>query len=69
MVSLDLVGLASPRIYAARDALVADGFAGDHLLVASTHNHQGPDTMGLWGDPYDFSAPPLMATPLAGPWC
>lgn len=21
----------------------------DHLLVACTHVHEGPDTMGLWG--------------------
>lgn len=57
MVSLDLVGLGSPRIHAARDALAADGFEADHLLAASTHNHQGPDTMGLWGDPEDLANP------------
>jgi hypothetical protein len=50
-VSLDLVGLGSPRIHAARDRLVADGFDGTRLVVASSHNHQGPDTMGLWGNP------------------
>jgi hypothetical protein len=54
MVALDLVGLGSPRIHEARDRLVADGFDGDRLLVASSHNHQGPDTMGLWGDPEAF---------------
>ena len=52
LVSLDLVGLGSPRIHAAKDALAADGFDPDRLMAASTHNHQGPDTMGLWGDPY-----------------
>lgn len=51
LVSLDLVGLAHPRIDDARDALEAEGFDGDALVVTSTHNHQGPDTMGLWGDP------------------
>lgn len=56
-VGMDLVGLGSPRIHAARDALVADGFDGDRLIAASTHNHQGPDTMGLWGFPYDFANP------------
>jgi hypothetical protein len=53
-VTLDFVGLAFPRIHDARDRLAADGFVADHLIVASSHNHQGPDTMGLWGDPYDL---------------
>jgi hypothetical protein len=56
-VTLDVVGLGSPRIDPARAALVADGFDGDRLIVSSSHNHQGPDTMGLWGDPYDFADP------------
>ena len=51
LVGLDLVGLTEIRIHAARDRLVADGFAINHLIVASTHSHHGPDTMGLWGDP------------------
>ena len=57
LVGMDLVGLGSPRIHAARDALVLEGFDPDRLLAASSHNHQGPDTMGLWGDPYDLSDP------------
>jgi len=57
MVALDLVGLSAPRIDAARSRLVEDEFEGNRLVVASTHNHQGPDTMGLWGDPYDFADP------------
>lgn len=56
-VALDFVGLGSPRIHAAKAALEADGFDPDRLLVASSHNHQGPDTMGLWGNPYDFGDP------------
>lgn len=56
-VSLDYVGLSLPRIHAARDRLAADGFAPERLLAASSHNHQGPDTLGLWGDPYDFANP------------
>lgn len=51
LVSLDLVGLAHSRIDEAGALLAADGFDVDKLLVTSTHNHQGPDTMGLWGDP------------------
>jgi hypothetical protein len=51
MVALDLVGLGHPRIWQARDALQADGFDPDRLLVASSHDHDGPDTVGLWGNP------------------
>lgn len=51
LVSLDLVGLGHRRIDAAAALLEADGFSPDRLIVTSTHNHQGPDTMGLWGDP------------------
>jgi hypothetical protein len=52
LVSLDLVGLANPRIDDAAAILSSeDGFDPDRLVVTSTHNHQGPDTMGLWGDP------------------
>lgn len=50
-VAMDLVGLGSPRIEAARERLAADGFLADHLIAASSHNHDGPDTMGLWGNP------------------
>ena len=54
LVSLDLVGLATQRIHEARDALAKDGFDGDRLIVASSHDHGSPDTMGLWGDPEAF---------------
>ncbi len=53
LVGLDLVGLSQVRIRAAADRLADQGFDPDHLLAASTHNHQGPDTMGLWGNPYE----------------
>ncbi len=57
-VALDFVGLGSPRIHEARDSLVAsEGFDPDRLIVSSSHNHQGPDTMGLWGNPYNFADP------------
>jgi hypothetical protein len=57
LVGLDLVGIASPRTHAARDRLVEDGFAPERLIVAATHNHQGPDTMGLWGNPMNLADP------------
>ena len=57
LVGMDLVGLGSPRIHEARDRLAAEGFDVDRLLAASSHNHQGPDTMGLWGNPYNLADP------------
>lgn len=56
-VALDFVGLGSPKIHEARDRLVLEGFDIDRLIVSSSHNHQGPDTMGLWGNPYNIADP------------
>ncbi|MBI3409290.1 MAG: neutral/alkaline non-lysosomal ceramidase N-terminal domain-containing protein [Planctomycetes bacterium] len=44
-VSVDVVGLFLPLVEKARAKL--PGFT--HVLVSSTHNHEGPDTLGLWG--------------------
>ncbi len=41
----DVVGLFLPSVERVRKDLT--GF--DYVLVSSTHNHHGPDTMGLWG--------------------
>jgi hypothetical protein len=41
----DVVGLFLPSVERVRKEL--SGF--DYVLVSSTHNHHGPDTMGLWG--------------------
>ncbi len=57
LVGLDLVGIGSPRTHAARDRLVEDGFAPERLIVAASHSHQGPDTMGLWGNPMNLADP------------
>lgn len=45
LVSVDLVGLQFPEVEAIREHL--PDF--DHVLVGSTHNHEGPDTIGIWG--------------------
>jgi len=45
IVSLDLVGLFNDSARRVRKML--PGFT--HVTVCSTHNHEGPDTMGLWG--------------------
>src|SRR5437763_886958 len=45
MVCVDVVGLFNPSVLRVREQL--KGF--DHVLVSSTHNHEAPDTLGLWG--------------------
>jgi hypothetical protein len=42
---VDLVGLQYPTVKAIRAKLPEFRF----VLVASTHNHEGPDVIGLWG--------------------
>jgi hypothetical protein len=45
LVSVDLIGLQYPQVKAIREKL-------PHLtyvMVASTHNHEGPDVIGIWG--------------------
>jgi len=45
LVSVDLVGFFLPNVENIRRELKGI----DHLVVSSTHNHEGPDTVGLWG--------------------
>jgi Neutral/alkaline non-lysosomal ceramidase, N-terminal len=45
IVSVDVVGLFNDVAQRVRKQLA--GY--DYVLVSSTHNHEGPDTMGLWG--------------------
>lgn len=45
IVSLDLIGFQLPDVQEVRRKL-AD-YA--HVIVASTHNHEGPDVIGIWG--------------------
>jgi hypothetical protein len=44
-VSVDVVGLFLPSVERVREKLT--GFK--YVLVSATHNHDGPDTLGLWG--------------------
>lgn len=44
-VSIDVVGLFNENVENIRKKI--DGF--QYVLVSSTHNHEGPDTLGLWG--------------------
>ena len=45
LVSIDLVGFFHGNVESIRKRL--PGF--DYVLISSTHNHEGPDTLGLWG--------------------
>jgi len=47
IVALDLIGLSLARSRRIRDLLTARFGAG--VLLVCTHNHQSPDTLGLWG--------------------
>lgn len=51
IVALDFVGYDYMEVRACRALLKTrhPELADVHLLIASTHNHQGPDTMGIWG--------------------
>ena len=51
LVCVDVVGLFSAVADGVRARL--DGYA--YVSVSSTHNHEGPDTLGLWGSSPFFS--------------
>jgi len=48
LVVCDLIGLGRPDVEDIRAALAARGILAE-LVVACTHTHSGPDTIGLWG--------------------
>lgn len=45
LVSVDVVGLFLPSVERVREKLPKFRY----VLVSATHNHEGPDTLGLWG--------------------
>jgi len=47
LVSLDLIGLNREDIEKYKS--LVQGFRPDQILIACTHTHSGPDTMGVWG--------------------
>ncbi len=50
IVALDLVGLFRDRVEGIRARVRRDpALARLEVIVASTHNHEGPDSLGLWG--------------------
>ncbi len=48
-VVLDLVGFLQNRMREAKEKIKLLGIAPDRVIVSCTHNHEGPDTMGIWG--------------------
>lgn len=46
LVALDLIGLFRPDVY---DVIQRIEIPTVFIIIASTHTHHGPDTMGLWG--------------------
>lgn len=48
-LSLDLIGLFRDFTEALAARLAPQGIDSRNLIVATTHIHSGPDTMGLWG--------------------
>lgn len=50
IVSADLVGFMNDDVLLIRDVAASRGLDVDHILISSTHTHEGPDTVGLWGE-------------------
>lgn len=49
LVGVDLIGVPRPYVERARALLIARGVPAENLIVCATHQHSGPDTIGLWG--------------------
>ena len=49
LVTVDLIGLFLEHVDGIRSEVASRRLPIDHVVIASTHNHEGPDTMGLWG--------------------
>jgi hypothetical protein len=49
VVTLDVIGYFNNEIRTLRELPTFSGLGFDAIMVTSTHVHEGPDTMGLWG--------------------
>tara|TARA_Y100001936_G_scaffold252316_1_gene311465 strand:+ start:8049 stop:9545 length:1497 start_codon:yes stop_codon:yes gene_type:complete len=54
IVATDTIGLMRKFVLSVREAVPTE-WGLDYLMVHATHNHEGPDTQGLWG-PSFFSS-------------
>ncbi len=50
IVGVDSIGLLESRVRRARTLLEAQGFDKNRILISSSHSHQSPDVVGIWGD-------------------
>lgn len=48
-VSLDIIGFPRWYVLKIKDDLKKMGINSDNIIITSTHQHSGPDTIGLWG--------------------
>jgi hypothetical protein len=48
-LSLDLIGLSLDDVDLIRKRAASDGLPPERVIISCTHNHEGPDTLGLWG--------------------
>ncbi|MCX7957988.1 MAG: neutral/alkaline non-lysosomal ceramidase N-terminal domain-containing protein [Deltaproteobacteria bacterium] len=49
LVACDVIGLFNEFVSIVRDELNREFTDSGHIVICSTHNHEGPDTMGYWG--------------------
>lgn len=53
-ITNDVVGMLFQFMNPVKRALEADlGIPFENIVISSTHTHQGPDTVGIWGGPVD----------------
>lgn len=55
IVALDVVGLFLADVRRIRAAATSPRLLPERILIATTHNHQGPDTLGFWGEAFIVS--------------
>lgn len=49
LVSADLLGLTLPDVYKVMQELEDLGMDPERIIISSTHTHEGPDVVGIWG--------------------
>jgi len=48
-LSLDLIGLFWDDVEVIRKGAASPSLPAENIIISCTHNHEGPDTLGLWG--------------------
>lgn len=49
LIVCDVIGLFNEFVTKIKDELKSEFGESNHVIICSTHNHEGPDTMGYWG--------------------